>query len=229
MVFIAKNGILSKEWIYALIINLLINKLVVGFMNGMELLINYILRYVALSEEEQIIFLQKVTIRKYLKGHFVVQSGEICQYESFVISGCLKTFLIDDNGREHIACFAVDNWWAGDLGSFINQSPANYNVQCLENSVIARISYHGLEDLYERIPKLERFFRINIQRAFVASQKRVIDNFSMSAKDRYLEFRRQYPNIEQRVPQYMIASYLGITKEFLSKIRQEAVYEETRY
>ena len=121
--------------------------------------------------------------------------------------------------------FAIENWWTGDLGSFITQTPADYNIQSLENSVLTQIYYEDLEQLYIQIPKLERFFRIIIQKALVTSQKRIINNFSLPAKDRYLKFREQYPQIEQRVPQYMIASYLGITKEFLSKIRNQLIIE----
>src|ERR1022692_4217189 len=116
-----------------------------------ESLIKYILQYVSLTGEEQNIFLQKVTVRRYLKGHYVVQNGEICKYENFVISGCLKTFFLDNNGQEHTVGFATKNWWTGDLGSFMNQAPADYNVQCLENSILARVSYSDLEYLYERI------------------------------------------------------------------------------
>ena len=130
-----------------------------------------------------------------------------------------KHFILDNDGQELIVMFAIENWWTGDLGSFITQTPADYNVQCLENCVLAQVSYEDLQQLYLQVPKLERFFRIIIQRAFVAAQKRLINNLSLSAKERYLQFREEYPQVEQRVPQYMIASYLGITKEFLSKIR----------
>jgi CRP-like cAMP-binding protein len=122
--------------------------------------------------------------------------------------------------------FAIEDWWTGDLGSFVTQTEATLNVQCLEPSHLIQISYSSLEELYTAVPKFERFFRLIIQRAFAASEKRIIKNFSMSAKERYLQFRKQYPQIEQRVPLYMIASYLGITKEFLSKIRHQLVVDQ---
>jgi len=165
--------------------------------------------------------LSKIKVKKFLKGQFVVQNGEICKYENFVLSGCLRSFYIDNDGLEHVIMFAVENWWTADLGSFITQKPSDLNVQCLENSEIIQIHYNDLQKLYFEIPKLERFFRIIIQKAFVAAQKRIVSNFSMDATDRYIQFREQYHDIEQRVPQYMIASYLGITKEFLSKIRNK--------
>lgn len=189
-------------------------------------LLDYITRYVDLTSEEEALLLSKVKLRKYLKGQYVVQNGDICKYESFVLSGCLKTFYTDQDGQEHLVMFAIENWWTADLGSFITQTPADFNVQCLENSELAQISFEDLEQLYHQIPKLERFFRIIIQKAFVASQKRVVNTFSLPAKERYLAFRTQYPQIEQRVPQYMIASYLGITKEFLSKIRNQLIHEQ---
>jgi len=183
--------------------------------------LDHISRYIQLTTGEQSVFLSKVKFRKYLKGQFVVQNGDICRHESFVLSGCLKTFYIDNDGHEHIVMFAIEDWWTADLGSFISQTPADLNVQCLEDSELIEISYNDLQQLYIEIPKLERFFRIIIQNAFVAAQKRIINNLSLPAMERYIRFRDQYPKIEQRVPQYMIASYLGITKEFLSKIRAQ--------
>ena len=189
-------------------------------------LLDYIHKYIDLTADEEETLLKNVTYRKYLKGQFVVQQGDVCKHESFVVKGCLKTFYIDPEGQEHIVMFAIENWWTADLGSLITQTPADYNVQCLENCELIQFSYDKLEELYQQIPKLERLFRIILQKAFVASEKRIIRNFSLPAKERYLQFREQYPQVEQRVPQYMIASYLGITKEFLSKIRSQLILEQ---
>ncbi|MDC6390559.1 Crp/Fnr family transcriptional regulator [Maribacter sp. PR1] len=186
-------------------------------------LLSYIKRYINLTEQEITVLSEHVKIRTYLKGQYIVQQGEVCKYESFVISGCAKTFFIDTEGNEHVVMFAIENWWTADLGSFITQEPADYNVQCLEKTTVAQFSHESLELLYAQIPQLERFFRIIIQKAYVASQKRIVRNFSLTAKERYLNFRKQYRDIEQRVPQYLIASYLGITKQFLSKIRAELI------
>ncbi len=191
-----------------------------------KLFLDYIKQHIQLTAEEESILLSKIKLRKYLKGQFVIQNGDVCRHENFVLSGCLKTFYIDNEGQEHIVMFAIENWWTADLGSFITQTPADLNVQCLENSELVQIHYNDLQQLYIDIPKLERFFRIIIQKAFVAAQKRIINNFSLSAMDRYIQFREQYPKIEQRVPQYMIASYLGITKEFLSKIRSQLIMQK---
>ncbi len=188
-------------------------------------LIDYINTFVSLTSEEVAILEGHVKCRTYLKGQYIVQQGDICKYESFIISGCVKMFFIDNDDHEHVVMFGIENWWTADLGSFISQEPADYNVQCLEKTKVAQIYFQTLEELYFKIPKLERFFRIIIQKAYVASQKRIVRNLSMSAKDKYLLFRSQYPDIEQRVPQYLIASYIGITKQFLSKIRAELINE----
>jgi len=191
-----------------------------------ELLLKYIANYVDLNEEEKEILFSKLNYRKYLKGQFVVQHGDVCKYESFVLSGALKTFYLDNDGQEHIVAFAIEKWWTADLGSFITQTPADYNIQCLENTELIQFSYNDLQQLYIELPKMERFFRIIIEKAFVASQRRIVKNLSLTAKERYLKFREQYPQIEQRVPQYMIASYLGFTKEFLSSIRNQLTLEQ---
>ncbi|AUS06432.1 Crp/Fnr family transcriptional regulator [Pseudotamlana carrageenivorans] len=189
-------------------------------------LLNYIGQHVTLTKEEEAILESKVSYRKYLKGQFVVQQGDVCKYECFVVSGCTKTYYVDDEGQEHIVMFSVEDWWTSDIGSFITQTPADFNIQCLENTELIMFSYDEIETLYAEIPKLERFFRRIIEKALVASQKRIIRSFSLSAKDRFLYFRNQYPKIEQRIPQYMIASYLGITKEFLSKIKSQLILEQ---
>ncbi len=189
-------------------------------------LIDYINKHVALTTEETEKVIAKVNFRKYLKGQFVLQQGDICQHENFVMSGCLKTFYVDENGDEHIAMFAIEDWWCADLGSFVNQTPAQYNVQCLEPCTLAQFSAENQELLFSEVPKMERFFRIILQNAFIASQKRIINTLSLSAEERYQQFRLQYPQIEQRVPQYLIASYLGFTPEFLSKIRAKIIREQ---
>ena len=192
----------------------------------MKRLFEYINNHISLTKEEEAFLSSKVFLRKYLKGQYVVQQGDICKYECFVISGCTKTFYLDDNGQEHIIMFSIEDWWTSDMGSFIAQTPADFNVQCLENTELVMFSHEVIEELYAEIPKLERFFRQLIERAFVASQKRIVRNFALTAKERYLYFRNQYPKIEQRIPQYMIASYLGITKEFLSKIKSQLILEQ---
>lgn len=189
-------------------------------------LIDYINRIVELSEEEEKILLSGIKTRRYLKGQYILQQGDVCSISAFVLKGCTKTFYLDDQGQEHVIMFSIEDWWTSDLASFITQTPSDFNVQCLENTEVVLFPYETHDQLLEEVPILERFFRKIVERALVASQKRVVRNLSMSAKDRYLYFRKQYPMIEQRVPQYLIASYLGITKEFLSKIKSQLIQQQ---
>lgn len=193
-------------------------------MNNQPLL-NYINRYISLTKEEEEFFLSKLTYRKYLKGQYILQQGDVCDKSNYIISGCTKTFIVDDKGQEHIVMFAIEDWWVSDMGSFITQTPADYHIQCIENTEVFQFSYQNQEEFLNKIPKLDRLFRKMIERALVSSQKRIVRGFSLSAKEQYLHFKENYPSIEQRVPQYMIASYLGITKEFLSKIKSQLLLE----
>lgn len=182
-------------------------------------LLDYIRNSVDLTPEEESLLISKTTIRNYLKNQFLVQQGDVCKHVNFIVSGCTKTFHVDSDGHEHIVMFSLEDWWTSDLGSFLTQTPADFNIQCIEKTQLIQFDYEQLEALYSKIPKLERLFRKITERAFVSSQKRIIRNFSLDAKERYAIFKKTYPEINQRVPQYMIASYLGISKEFLSKIK----------
>ncbi len=188
-------------------------------------LLEYIAKHITLTKEEEAFFVSKLRHRKYLKGQYVLQQGDVCEKSSFLVSGCTKTFYVDDKGQEHIVLFAIEDWWVSDIGSFISQTPADYNIQCIENTEFIQFSYQDQEDLIEKIPKLDRLFRKMLEKALISSQKRIVRGFSLSAKEQYLYFKEYYPTIEQRVPQYMIASYLGITKEFLSKIKSQLLLE----
>lgn len=183
-------------------------------------LITYIEDYISINDKEIEILKSLTRIKKVRRRQFVVEQGEVCRYENYVVEGCLRCYHLDDEGQEHIVQFAVEDWWISDLQSFLTQSPAKFSVDALEPSVLIQFGHNELQELYVKIPKLERFFRLIIQNAFVASQKRIVASYSKDAGKRYIEFRNRYPNIEKRVPQYMVASYLGITPEFLSKIRR---------
>ena len=195
-------------------------------MDEFKPLLDYINRLVPMTEEEERILRSLISRRKLLKGQYFLQQGDICKYSGFIVSGCTKTFYVDDEGQEHVIMFSIEDWWTSDMGSYIAQKPADFNVQCLENTTLIQFSHESQEEMFRQIPKLERFFRLIIERALVASQKRIVRNLSMSAKDRYLHFRNVYPKVEQRIPQYLIASYLGITKEFLSKIKSQLILEQ---
>ncbi len=181
----------------------------------------YLAQYISLSNSEMELLVPYLISRIYLKGQYIVQQGNVCQYDSFVIKGCCRTFHLDQQGQEHVIRFATENWWTADMGSFLNGSPAVYNVQCLEKTEVFQFTYENFQEIFSLVPQFERFFRIIVQNAFVASEKRIVRNFSLDAKHRYLLFSKSYPQLENRVPQYMIASYLGITKQYLSEIRKE--------
>ena len=189
-------------------------------------LYEHIAKDINLTDEEIALLCSKIRRKEYSKNEQVLKQGEVCSEVNFVVSGCLKISHTDRNGDEHIIMFATEDWWVSDLGSFITQTSAKYNIECLETTILSYIKHTDIEQLYLDIPKLERFFRKKIERALVSSQNRIIDGFSLNAKEKYLKFRSLYPKIEQRVPLYMVASYLGITKEFLSKVKSSISLEK---
>jgi CRP-like cAMP-binding protein len=193
----------------------------------MNKLLTHIKKGIKLTESEEAQLLSKVKQRTYLKGQYILQAGDVCRFQTFIISGKVRTFYLDHSGNEHIVAFGIENWWVGDICSFATQTPAEFNTECLEKTIVLQISYENMEQLYNEVPKFERYFRIIIQAAYGNMSKRLVRNHSMSAKERYLLFINSYPEIAQRVPQYMIASYLGITKEFLSHIRKQ-ISEEAK-
>ncbi|WP_339634688.1 Crp/Fnr family transcriptional regulator [Bizionia echini] len=192
---------------------------------AVDSLLAYINNYVELTREEELLLEKHVIKRSYLKGQYILQQGDVCKHSSFITKGCTKMFFVDTEGQEHVIMLAVEGWWNSDIASFINQEPADYNIQCLEDTELVQFHYDSIESAYSKIPKLEKFFRKILERGLAASQKRLIRNFTMTAKDRYLYFKSTYPEIDNRIPQYMVASYLGITKEFLSKIKRQLAYE----
>lgn len=185
------------------------------------LFIDYIKNTIALSDKEESFLLSEIKSRKYLKGQYILQQGDSCKFLNFVVSGAIKIFHTDDKGNEHIFRFAIENWWATDLPSFIDQSLANTNIQCLENAEVIQISLQNFQKLNLEIPQFEHFFRLLFQRVSITLEKRIINNLSFSAKERYLLFTEEYKEFEQRIPQYMVASYLGISKQYLSEIRNQ--------
>lgn len=161
--------------------------------------------------------LQYQTVKK---NTVLLHAGSICRNLYFVNKGCLRVFNIDKQGDEHNVLFCPENWWAVDIASFSEQTPAFYTIAALEDTEVFYIGYHVLEKLYTEVPKLERFFRILIQNGFYLYQRRTTLNLSKTAEERYELFQKQYPKLEQRIAQKHIASYLGITPVFLSMIRR---------
>lgn len=147
--------------------------------------------------------------------------GDVSNHMRFIEQGCLRAYNIDAAGNEHILQFGIEGWWVNDLYSYITQEPADGFIQALEPSRVLQIHRDKLNELFNTIPALERFFRLKIQSAYVALQERTIHSMSKTAEQRYLDFRHKYRDIEQRVPQFMVASYLGITPEHLSSLRKK--------
>ena len=135
-------------------------------MDKFKPLLDYINRVVDLTEEEERTLTSLISSRKLLKGQYFLQQGDVCKYSGFVISGCTKTFYVDDEGQEHVVMFSVEDWGTSDMGSYITQKPADFNVQCLENTELIQFSYENQQQMMQEIPKLERFFRIIVQRIF---------------------------------------------------------------
>ncbi|MCB0278844.1 MAG: Crp/Fnr family transcriptional regulator [Calditrichaeota bacterium] len=185
-------------------------------------LIRHVRNYIPASDKDIDVFTSLISKRQLRKRQFLLQAGDVCNVECFVDSGCLRSYYVDDKGEEHITMFAVEDWWIGDIQSFVNQVPANFHIEALENSTLFQLSRSNQEILFEKAPIFERYIRLLVQNAFMAFQNRLVATYSQRAEQRYAEFIKRYPTILQRVPQYMIASYLGITPEFLSKIRSNS-------
>ncbi|TPG32966.1 Crp/Fnr family transcriptional regulator [Flavobacterium pectinovorum] len=184
-----------------------------------DIVLKNIAKHISLDENEIPYFLSILKEKKYPKKSVILKEGEICKTINFVQSGTLRAFYRDSQGKESTIMFAVSDWWITDMSCFINQQPAMLNIETLEESLILHLQKEDLDDLYIKIPKFERFFRIIMQNAYIREQLRVIQNLSLSAEQRYHIFLDKYPQVAKQVTQKQIASYLGITPEFLSMIR----------
>ncbi|NJB37406.1 Crp/Fnr family transcriptional regulator [Croceivirga sp. JEA036] len=187
-----------------------------------EQLIHSITKHIQLDSGEQTLIESFWTEKALEKGEFLLRNGEVCRTDNFVINGALKAFYINaKTGKEEILYFAIDNWWATDIESFQKQKTSIYNIQAIEKTELLQIRYDSFQEMLRKIPKLERFFRIILENYLGSLQKRIITNNVLDAEQRYLDFIENYPEICTKVPNYLIASYLGITPEFLSRIRKK--------
>ena len=185
------------------------------------LILQNISRHIQLDKTETDYFLSLLKTRKLKRKEFLLKEGEVCKTENFIVKGCLRVYTIDNNGVEHIIMFGIEDWWVGDLFSFLTQTKASYFIDALEDTEILQITKSDLEKLYKRVPKFERFFRLILQNAFIALQQRINQNLSFSAEERYLDFISKYPKLEQRLTQKQVSAYLGITPVFLSMLRKK--------
>lgn len=179
--------------------------------------------YIKVSSEELEYAKSLFIPKKLRKKRIILQEGEFCTYTIFVEKGLLRSYTIDKKGNEHILQFTPEGWWTADLYSFFSKEPSSYDIEALEDSELLLLTNETWELLLKEVPAFERYFRILIQNNLIATQRRLMGTISTTAEERYLKLLKNFPDIVQRVPQHMIASYLGITRETLSRIRSQIV------
>lgn len=176
---------------------------------------------IRLTEEEKQLCKSFFIPKKIRKRQYILQEGDVSKSIAFVEKGMLRSYTVDEKGNEHIMQFAFEGWWISDHYSFLTGEPAIYNIDALEDSELLLLSKKSEEQLMERIPKFERYFRILLQNNLIATQRRLIGSLSQTAEERYNQLIAGCPTIPKRVPQHMMASFLGITPETLSRIRKQ--------
>src|SRR5690349_18305220 len=177
--------------------------------------------HISLTEEEFNFCKTLFFPKKLRKKQYLLQEGDVCKYVSFVEEGMLRTYAIDEKGNEHILSFSMEGWWTADLYSFLTGEPSLYNIEALEECELLLLAKSSWDALLEKVPALERYFRIIIQNNLIALQRRLMGTMSETAEEKYTKLVKTFPTCIQRVPQHMIASYLGITRETLSRIRRQ--------
>lgn len=188
-----------------------------------ELILQNVRRYVDLGPAEEQLLLRQLHRRTLRKKEYLLRQGEVDNYSAFVTSGCLRSYSLDSNGFEHIVQFAPAGWWIADLQSVITSQPAKLNIDALEDSEMLLLYRKDQEELFRQAPVFERFFRILIENSVAAQHSRLMDYLGLSAQERYEGFCQRYPMLMQSLPQKQIASYIGVTPEFLSKLRRKRV------
>jgi CRP/FNR family transcriptional regulator, anaerobic regulatory protein len=188
---------------------------------SIQQLINYFKHLFPLDDNECGEITSRLAERKIRRNQFILQDGDVCRHFTFVVSGCFKMFAVDKNGKEHNLQFAAENDWITDLSSFYSEKASTVFIEAIERSEILQIKHDDLLYLYVNYHKFDHNFRVIIEQKYIEIQNRVLQNISSTAEERYITFLQQYPNLSSRLPNTQIASYLGITPEFLSKIRRE--------
>ena len=193
-----------------------------------NLLLQNITKYVSLTKEEELNILPFFEKKTYPSKTILLQPGDFSETTYFVISGLLRSYTIDENGVEHILVFASADWWISDLYSYFGNKPSISYIDTVEASEVFELKKEDLDMLYDKIPKLERFFRILTQNSLVANQQRIIDKMSLTAEMRYEKFIKRYPRIYSSIPQKQIASYIGVTPEFFSKMKSKMLKNQNK-
>ena len=188
---------------------------------SVDVLIDYFNGILTLNEQEKDILGAHFFSRLYRKKQYLLQEGNVCNTFNFVVSGCMRLYKADEGGSNHIVQFATENWWITDLGSFYTMKPSELNIEAIEDTTVLQIKHKDLLKLYIHAPKFNRIFRVLVENNLITMQERLLQTMTADAKVRYHSFLKQYPNLSNRIPNTYIASFLGITPEFLSKIRKQ--------
>ena len=186
-------------------------------------LCTHINRFIAINEEDAARIAHFFEVKKVKKKENLLITGDVCKNNYFVLKGCLRLFFIDEKGVEQTTQFAIENWWLSDYMSFQNQLPADFCIQAVEHTELLSISYSNQEQLLQEQPKMERYFRLVYQKAVAAAQLRSKYQHTFSKEEQFYHFRDKFPEFIQRIPQYLLASYLGFTPEYLSEIRKKDI------
>lgn len=190
-------------------------------MSDISTILTNIRRYVDFSEADAARLQAIIKTTRFKKRQFLDQPGYTSNYRNYILQGAFRSFFIDEEGKDHTVQIAIEDWFVSDFYSYITRMPATLYVEALEDSVLLQMRYEDIEGLCKELHSLSEYFRVTTERAFAFSRMRALSNLSKSAEERYLEFNEMYPGIVQRVPQKIVASYLGMSPEFLSKIRSQ--------
>jgi len=183
----------------------------------------HIKRYVQLTEHEEQLLCDSMEVIKLKKKQYLLEPGKHCKGNYFVLKGCLRLYIVNNKLNEQILQFGLENWWIADQDSLLNKQTSACYIQAIEESELLLLTEHNKQLLFEKIPKLETYFLTMMQKSFVASQRRIGYIFNMNDEERYRHFAKLFPEFLQRVPQYMLASYLGFTPQFMSRLRAKKI------
>ena len=187
----------------------------------MDALFNHIQKQIRLLKQDKATILKFFTRIEVPKKTTLLKEGSVCKDLYFVVRGCLRLYFIDEKGKEQITHFAIENWWLTDYLAFNTEGKADFNIQSIENSVVLKITRQQLEELSDAVPHIDRYFRHNLQTTYGSAQRRIKYMYENTKEEHFREFISKHPEFVQRVPQYMLASFLGLTPEYLSELRKK--------